>query len=93
MIENVLTILKGIDVLKETMIKELRYLEANGYAKWVTWDDGCDVCSAWVLSENRELLSLIWIDGFTDDAYFYEDNAGDIVTLPKDHPAFVRIRL
>lgn len=94
MIENVLKIQKDIDGLNKALVKELKQLESEGHAFHQYWYDKYDSYSSWVISENKELLSKVSIDGWSDDnGYALQVGPDEFEHLPYDHPELIRIDL
>ena len=92
MIENVLKIQKDIEDLNISLVKELDILRSKGYAFHQYWYDKYGSYSSWVISENKELLSKVRIDGWSDDnGYAFQVGPDEFKHLPCDHPELIRI--
>ena len=92
MIENVAVLEKKILDARKELKAELERLRDLGYARHFNWSDKYDFYSTWVISENKELLSKIYIDGWSDDnGYGIEGSEG--VHLSRDHPEFIRVEI
>lgn len=94
MIENALAIIKSIDDQNKNLIAELKRLEIEGHAFFQIWHDKYGVYSHWVISDNKELLSKVSIDGWSDDnGYALQVGPEEFEHLPYNHPELVRIEV
>jgi len=67
-------------------------LEAAGNAKWICWIDKYDTHLTCVVSENKELLAKVSIDGFTEhDDYIYSIGDNDYGYISRDSKELIRI--
>jgi hypothetical protein len=92
MINNALKILKSIDDSKQELKEELAALEKSGNARLFHWMDKYDSYVTWVISDNKDLLSKIYIDGWSDDNG-YGITGEERTHLPRDHPELIRIEV
>ena len=93
MIENVAILKKKILDTKEELKAELEHLRDLGYARHFNWSDKYDFYSTWVIYENKELLSKIYIDGWSDDNGYAIECGDDYQHLPRDHPELIRVEI
>lgn len=92
MIEHALEIIKSIESQKKDLRAELERLKLEGHAFFQIWHDKYGVYSDWVISNNKELLSKVSIDGWSDDnGYALQIGPDDFEHLPRDHPELIRI--
>lgn len=92
MIENAIQIRQEIDAKELELRQELDRLVAEGHARWISWSDKYDAHMTCVISENKELLAKISIDGFSkNDDYIYPIGEDDYGYMPKDSKELIRI--
>lgn len=93
MIENALNLRNQINAAEKNLQDELGRLELSGHAKWISWFDKYDAHYTCVISDNKELLSKVTIDGFTDnDDYVYCDDDGAWKPISRDSEELIRIK-
>lgn len=88
MIETAINLRRQIDDLEVAMRAELASLEKSGHARYIAWFDKYDSHLTAVISENKELLASVGIDGFSE----HDDYCTETGNLPRDHPELIRIK-